>query len=344
MLRKYSFILFFVAPLFIIAPIEVSYLVEANSIIYSGKEWKLIRDDNGELSSMIVDNDRNFSTAKTDYIFDRGDVAKINFFTHGKTVNKNDTIAVINSDVINQSIITLTTQLEIARANLNDSKTGEKPSVRDEFQERLNIAVNNVKFTKGQLTRAEKMVKEDLISELEYEQYKNAYDLAVINKGLAEKTLENVLTGEKPELVHVYQSQITSLKERLNILKAMKEKYVITAPFGGIINYYQDSVNLIKIKNPDDYLVKIPVKVYEIGYVDIGDSVECTIDRTDRVYNAVVTNIEDEIRVRGREQFFLVTATIKNPDQFIRPGMISRASIYSEDIPLYAFAKRKLGF
>ena len=37
--------------------------------------------------------------------------------------------------MINQSIITLTTQLEIAIANLNDSRTGENPSVRDEFQE-----------------------------------------------------------------------------------------------------------------------------------------------------------------------------------------------------------------
>lgn len=344
MLRKYSFILFFVAPLFIIAPIEVSYLVEANSIVYSAKEWRLLRDANGELSSMIVDNDRNFSTAKTDYIFDRGDVAKINFFTHGKTINADDTIAVINSDVINQSIITLTTELEIAKANLDDSRTGEKPSVRDEFQERLDIAKNNVVFTKKQLSRAEKMVKEDLISELEYEQYKNAYDLAVINNGLAVKSLETVSTGEKPELVQVYQSQITSLRERLNILQAKKEKYVITAPFGGIINYYQDSINLIKIKNPDEYLVKIPVKVYEISHVDIGDSVECSIERTDNVYKAVVTNIEDEIRVRGREQFFLVTARIHNPDKFLRPGMISRASIYSDDIPLYAYAKRKLGF
>ena len=70
MIRKYSVILLFIAPLFILAPFEVNYLIEANSLVYSAKEWRLLRDNNGELSSMIVDNDRNFSSAKTDYIFD----------------------------------------------------------------------------------------------------------------------------------------------------------------------------------------------------------------------------------------------------------------------------------
>ncbi len=344
MIRKYSVILLFIAPLFILAPFEVNYLIEANSLVYSAKEWRLTRDNNGELSSMIIDNDRNFSTAKTDYIFDRGDVAKISFYDHSKTINEDDTIAIINSDVINQEMITLKSELAVAQANLKDKLTGEKKSVIKEFDDRLKIAKNNVEFTKLQLKRADKMVKEDLIPQLEYEQYKNAHDLAVINLELADKSLETVSTGEKSEIIDVIQSQISTLKDRIKILEQKKDKYIIRAPFSGLINYYQDSIDLIKIKHPSEFIVKIPVKVYEIGYVDLNDKVELTIDKTDNIYNAVITNIEDEIRIRGRNQFFLVTARVTNPDKFIRPGMICKASIYSEEIPLYTFAKRKLGF
>lgn len=344
MIRKYSIILLFVAPLFILAPFEVSYIIEANSLVYSAKEWRLTRDANGELSSMIIDNDRNFSIAKTDYIFDRGDVAKINFFEYVKTINKNDTIAIINSDVINEQIITLESALSVAKADLQDKLTGEKVSIVKEFDDRLKIAKSNVEFTKLQLLRAEKMVQEDLIPQLEYEQFKNANNLAKINLELAEKSLETVSTGEKSEIIDVIKSQILTLKDRIAILEQKKDKYIIKAPFGGIINYYQDSVTLIKIKNPSSFIVKIPVKVFEIGYVDINDKVELSIDKTDNLYNAVITNIEDEIRIRGRDQYFLVTAKVSNPDKFIRPGMICKSSIYSEEIPLYQFAKRKLGF
>jgi|GEM_PF-1407478 len=344
MIRKYSVILFFIAPLFILAPFEVNYLIEANSLVYSAKEWRLTRDDNGELSSMIIDNDRNFSTAKTDYIFDRGDVAKINFYNHNKSIKENDTIAVINSDVVNEQIITLQSELAVAKAEYRDKITGEKASIIKEFNERLDIAQNNVEFTTLQLERAEKMVKEDLIPQLEYEKYKNANELAKINLKLARKSLETVSTGEKNEILEVIQSQINTLEDRIAILQQKKDKYIIKAPFDGMINYYQDSTNLIKIKDPSVFIVKIPVKVYEIGYVDINDKVELSIDKTENVYQGVITNIEDEIRVRGRDQYFLVTARVLNPDKFIRPGMICKASIYSEEIPLYTFAKRKLGF
>lgn len=344
MLRKYSVILLFIAPLFILAPFEVNYLIEANSLVYSAKEWRLTRDNNGELSSMIIDNDRNFSTAKTDYIFDRGDVAKINFFNHNKTIDENDTIAIINSDVINEQIIGLESELAVAKAEFRDKVTGQKASIIKEFDDKLKIAKSNVEFTALQLKRAEKMVKEDLIPQLEYEQFKNAHDLAKINSELAYKSLETVSTGEKSEILAVIQSQINTLEERIVNLKQKKDKYIIKAPFSGIINYYQDSIDLIKIKDPSNYIVKIPVKVYEIGYVDLDDKVELSIDKTDNIYNAVITNIEDEIRIRGRHQYFLVTARVTNPDKFIRPGMICKASIYSEEIPLYTFAKRKLGF
>lgn len=344
MIRKYSVILLFIAPLFILAPFEVNYLIEANSLVYSAKEWRLTRDNNGELSSMIIDNDRNFSTAKTDYIFDRGDVAKINFFNHDKFINEDDTIAVINSDIINEQIITLQSELAVAKAEYRDKFTGQKASIIKEFDDKLEIAKSNVEFTQIQLLRAEKMVKEDLIPQLEYEQFKNANNLAKINLQLAHKSLETVSTGEKSEILDVIQSQIKTLEERLANLEQKKDKYIIRAPFSGLINYYQDSIDLIKIKHPSEFIVKIPVKVYEIGYVDLNDKVELSIDKTDNIYSAVITNIEDEIRIRGRNQFFLVTARVTNPDKFIRPGMICKASIYSEEIPLYSFAKRKLGF
>ena len=344
MIRKYSVILLFIAPLFILAPFEVNYLIEANSLVYSAKEWRLLRDNNGELSSMIVDNDRNFSSAKTDYIFDRGDVAKIEFYNHSKDIQSGDTIAVINSDVINEQILTLQSELEIAKAEYKDKSSGEKISVVKEFQKKIKIAQNNVEFTSLQLQRAEKMVKEDLIPQLEYEQYKNANDLAKINLILAKKSLESASTGEKTEILRIINSQINTLEERITNLVQKRNKYIIEAPFDGIINYYQDSINLIKIKNSSDLIVKIPVKVYEIGYVDLDDKVELSIEKTDKLYNATITNIEDEIRIRGRDQFFLVTARINNPDRFIKPGMICKASIYSDKIPLYSFAKRKLGF
>ena len=140
MIRKYSVILLFIAPLFILAPFEVNYLIEANSLVYSAKEWRLLRDNNGELSSMIVDNDRNFSSAKTDYIFDRGDIAKIEFYNHSKDIQSGDTIAVINSDVINEQILTLQSELEIAKAEYKDKSSGEKISVVKEFQKKIKIA------------------------------------------------------------------------------------------------------------------------------------------------------------------------------------------------------------
>lgn len=323
---------------------EITYVIDANSLVYTTKEWRLMRDDNGELSSMIIDNDKNFSTSKTDYIFDRGDVAKVNFTEHNKTINKNDTIAIINSDAIDESIISLKSELAVAKANLLDKMSGQKASVVNEYNEKLKIAKNNVEFTKSQLQRAEKMVKEDLIPHLEYEQYKNSYDLAIINSQLAQKSLLTVSTGEKSEIINVIQSQINSLEDRLQNLEFKKSKYVITAPFSGMINYYQDSIDLIKIKDPSDYIVKIPVKVFEIGYIKLNDRVELSIDKTDKKYKAIISNIEDAITVRLRDQYFLVTAHIINPDKFLKPGMVCKATIKTDKVPIYTFAKRKLGF
>jgi multidrug efflux pump subunit AcrA (membrane-fusion protein) len=293
---------------------------------------------------MIIDNNRNFALSKTDYIFDRGDVAKIELSEFEKFVNKGDTVAVINSDIVNENIAALESQLAIAQANLQDKLTGQKTSIIKEYNNRLKIATNNVGFTREQLQRADVMVKKDLISQLEYEQYKNAYDLAIINQQLAEKSLLTVSTGEKPELVNVFRTQVHSLEMQIENLRSKKDKYMIEAPFAGTINYYLDSIDLIKIKDQSDFIVKIPVKVFEIAYVNISDSVELDINKTDRIYKAVITDIDDEVMVRERDQFFLVTAHILNPDKFLQPGMICRATIYADKIPLYTFVKRKLGF
>lgn len=344
MIRKYSIILFFFAPLLILAPIEVTYMIDANSLVYTSREWKLIRDDNGKLSSMIIDNNRNLAISKTDYVFDRGDVVKINIATYKSKVKKDDTVAVINSIITNENILALQSELAVAKANLQDKLSGQKPSIIKEYQNRLKIADNNVGFTKEQLHRAEIMVKKDLISQLQYEQYKNAYDLAVINQNLAEKSLVTVSTGEKPEIVQVFQAQVNSLEKQIRTLELKQSKFSIEAPFSGTINYYLDSINLIKIRDISDYIVKVPVKVFEIGYVNVGDTVELEISKTNKLYKAVVSNIDDEVMVRVQDQYFVVTAHILNPDKFLHSGLICRATIYADKIPIYSFVKRKLGF
>ncbi len=296
------------------APFKIPFAAESIGRVFPAREWQLVQDQTGRISSVIRDY-RLGSTQQIDaYQFEQGDISGLSFdLPADRFVHVGDTVVRMYSIRQNEEIQNIQAQLALYNAQLRADVTGDKPPVVQEAENRLHFAEQDLVLREKTYRIKKPLWEQKLIALTEYQEVENAYELAKIQVEINRKTLENVTTGLKNESVGITQAQLQGLKNRLEILRRKGLSFVLRAPFSGWIVPAALPEEQLILQQCDEYVVQIPIKVEYLPYLNDSTAITVTDVQTRRSFPAKLLQTGTKVEVLDNRQVSLLTAVLK-PD------------------------------
>jgi HlyD family secretion protein len=228
-----------------------------------------------------------------------GRVDKI-FMEAGTMVKKGEPILeLVNTDLLlnimwrDADFVQQSNQLRQVRLNFEQ--------YRQTLRQQMNTIENDLAKQKSAFERNEKLYKEDLLSEFEYEKYKLDYEYQLRNRDI-------VAESQKKELEY-RDEQLQSLEEQLrrmeSNLKASKQKLealVIRAPISGQLSSLDAEIGQFKAPGAeigqidvlDAFSVRAQIDEFYISRVQAGQKGEFDLGQT--TYNLNIRRVFPEVR------------------------------------------------
>lgn len=326
---------------------QVPYVAESIGKVLPVQEWRLVQDQTGRLSSVIYDNKLGAAQQIDAFQFEQGDFSGIRLdIPAGTFVEAGDTVVRLYSIRQRQEIQEIEAQLSFYAAQLQSDKTGDKPPIVQEAENKLHFAEQDLKLKDDFYQLKKKLKEEGLIAATEFQIAENDWNLAKIQVEIARKYYENVNTGLKTESVGITEAQLQGLKNRLNILKQKGLSFVIRAPFAGWVVPSVLPEELLTLQRADEYVVKIPVRVEQLPYLHPDVAIRVTDVQTRRVFPARYDALGSKVEVLDNRQVSLLTALIFPDSTRLRlsTGVSALCKIDFGNVTQREYLKRILNF
>jgi len=255
----------------------------------------------------------------------------------GQRVAQGDLIARLRPDEFQARLDALQGQLARARADLQALQAGARPEEQQRLEAQLRSADATLANARVDLDRANRLLRSQTISRLEFDRSDTAFRVALENREAARASLDQSLTGREEDIL-AKQAEITGLEARVVEAGIQLADTKLAAPYAGVIaRRFVEQGQSIRAKQP---VVKFQdVEEIEIA-VDVPESVMASSLRT-----ADITGLTAEFSaahgrgfpVQVREiaqradpvtQTFNVRATMQAPsDLNLLPGMTATVTM-----------------
>lgn len=326
-------------------PIQVNYSFKSTARIYPLKEWFLKRGQEDSYITEMRSYETNALSHLKSFKFERGDISEVligDTLVSGTMVKAGDTIAYIHSFYIANEIVRLENLKSVAEENLASSLVGAKPATIDEARQQYNFAKQQLELEKKNYERNLKLVRDSIISQAEFDLVENNYQLAAINVEIANNKLMDANTGVKEEDVNVIRQQIDSYNRELEVLRELRGHYYVVSPIDGVVNSNQVLDGIFSISDTTRYILKIPVKVNNVQYLDRISGIRFSIPGYTEKINASFIDLDDNVSILPDQQIVMAKALIPGGQFKIMPGMVVQCSVYCDRITILAFLKRSI--
>lgn len=292
-------------------PIQIPYSAESIGRVLPAQEWRLVQDQTGRLTSVVRDHKLGAAQQIDAFQFEQGDFSGIKIdIPAGSFVAAGDTVVRMYSIRQREEIQAIEAQLALYSAQLQSDKTGDKPPIVQEAENKLHFAEQDQKLKEDFYHLKKKLKDDGLIAATEFQTAENDWRLAKIQVEIARKTLESVDTGLKPESVGITEAQLRGLKNRLNILKQKGLAFVIRAPFSGWVVGSVLPEELLTLQSANEYVVQIPVRVEQLKYLNSGAAIHVTDVQTQHIFPARYASIGSRVDVLDNRQISMLTAMV----------------------------------
>ena len=324
-------------------PIKVHYSFDATAIVYPTKEWYFSRGQDDSYVSELHDFKTNVISNLKGYKFERGDIAEVDLredLISGGIISETDTIAYIHSFDIESKIIELESLIAVEKASLKVNLAGEKKTLIDQAQQSLQYAKQQLVLEEKNYNRQLKLHNDSIISQAEFEIYENAYYLAEINVQIAHNELLNIETGRKSEEIEYIIKKIDSYTREIELLKKQQSQYYIIPPISGKLSFNTVLNGLVTVSDFSQFLLKIPVKVYNIQYLDRISGIRFSIPGYDDEMEASFIDLDENVNLLSNQQMVIAKALVNKSVQGIYAGMAVKCSVICDEITIFEFLKR----
>lgn len=323
--------------------IKPNLTIKTLSEVFPKEKWILTRGTNGQLISSMIDYESGHTVQYNLNQFERGEFISLKYFFNPKEkkfFNKGDTIMSIYSSEVEDRLVTIEGELNVAKANLTSQSTGQKEALIKEAESRLNYIDEKIKEQKVLYERSKSLYEKELISQQDYEIQKWIIDLLEIEKKIYKAQLENLSTGVKPEEINLLKSQIAALESRLNFLKKRKNDLTITSPISGsLLNVFSQDT-LMTLINDREVILHTPVKISDLEFLKNGSTVNLQINKS--YYTGFIVLINKEVKLLNNQQVVFISTKLDNKDGKLLPGMILESLLQIKEISLIEYIQRLL--
>lgn len=343
--RYFLLLILLLAVITLFLPIKVHYSFEATAKIYPLKEWFLGRGQDDSYVTEMQNYETNVISHVKSYKFERGDISEVLIdpdMVSGDLVEKGDSIAYINSFFIENELIRLRNLKHVEEGNLSASLVGEKKALIDQARQQYNFAKQQLDLEKKNFNRYTKLYNDSIISTAEYEIYENSYQLAQINVDIALNELESAETGVKNEDVDVIRQKIDSYEREIQNYTKLKEQYHILAPVSGIVSFNAVINGIIAISDTSKYILKIPVKVNNVQYLDRISGIRFSIPGYNDKLDASFIDLDETVSLMSDQQLVMAKAVITGGQLKLYPGMAVKCMVLCDRITIMNYLRRSI--
>jgi len=160
------------------------------------------------------------------------------------------------------------------------------------------------------------------------------YDLALSKLMDAQREWERLKDGPNADDIRAAEARVAAAEATVSLGR-------IEAPFSGTITQVHPKVGdlvstgtpAFRIDDTDQLFVDVEISEVDINKVDIGQNAELSFDAVpNRTYSAKVTSVASVGTETEGAVNFLVSLTISDPDENVRPGMTAAVNIIVSEI------------
>lgn len=200
-----------------------------------------------------------------------------------KTVQKGDTLIILNSDKLNEQIALATKKIQendlfisdlacLLSAKYSQLLTPKYKGEYYRFKAKINEQKISVNYLRKELSTQKSLVEQKVISNFDYLQSKNNYDKANEQLKALEQDYQTNWVAEQTTL----NQQNIELASNIKQLEKEKNQYVILAPLSGSLvqvagfqkgNFISPSQNLAYISSNNLLLAECYISPSDIGYI-----------------------------------------------------------------------------
>ena len=346
--RRYVLLaILFLIIIVLFLPIKVHYSFHAIAKIYPLKEWSLNRGQDDSYVSEMHNYKFNVLSHVKSYKFERGDVSEVfhqESYASGDLVENGDTLAYINSYYIENELAKLYSLKSVEEENLKMSLAGEKQELIEQAEQEYNFQMQQLELEKKNYTRYQKLFEDSIISTADFEVHENAFRLAEINLEIAGKNLNSMQTGDKEEEIDYIRQRIEGYEREIQSYEKLRDQYFIISPISGIASFNSGLNGLITISDTSEYILKIPVKVNDVQYLDKITGIKFSMPGYSDKLDASFLDIDESVSLLSNEQLVMAKASISGGQLNLIPGMAVQCSVVCDKITLIKYLQRRIKF
>jgi hypothetical protein len=331
--------------LLVFVPFKIPFSIKAYGKICPSKQWILEKGDNGQLIQKIINYETGLIETYCVIQFNRGETGEFAFYSDvcsKSIIDKGDTIAVISSSDLNERLIKQKGELELAKSNLSASKVGEKETVIQEYQNRLEQAKAEHEEQQNIWNREQKLYTNKLTSIEEYESAKNKVNLSLLNVSLATSQLEAVQTGEKPEQIKLLLTQIEALQCELKTLEKRLESYTIQSPFGGRVSSLLASDTLLVISEVSQNIAFIPIQIDKYEMIKTARAIKLNSTGLNQLAKGKLISVNQEPKIVQGESVLIASVLVEGEFNQSSSSSIAECTFECEPVSLFDYVERLL--
>ena len=338
---------------FFMYPGEIPYSIECMGKINPIKEWNITRRNDG-LIMATLQNHGNGSIEKYSVTqFERGDPVKFNVQSSiipGASVTAGDTVGWIESKELKSRLVQLNGELRTQKDLLRMAMTGEKQTIIEEAQKRLEYAKGQVEEQKIIVNRSKTLYETKFIPFQDYEISQNTLRLLEINVEIAESHIRTLQSGSKKEEIDMISSQITSLGNMIDTLLEQYNDYTLLSPISGRVldpvsgNVLDPAIDppIVKVGDISSYSVIIPIQLKIRKYIELRQKIEIRMADSKISHYAEIIKIGNTVHIMIGDQYVMVIGQLNPNGEDILTGTITRCSVVCDPITLREYFFRKV--
>ncbi|MFA8300167.1 MAG: hypothetical protein ACEPOV_08400 [Hyphomicrobiales bacterium] len=331
--------------LIFLIPIKLPYSFKATGKIYPIKTWQLLSSEISEFKIKEINYLSGSTRFLSDFKFQENDIVNYNVnssLKNFKKINCKDTIAIFSSLNLNQNIDLVSNMIVEEQLLLKSESCGRKDDIINSIKAKKQKANYELILAKKEFDRTSKLHNDNIISQAIYDASFNKLKIAESNLKEVSHLLKSASSGLKDEVINWRKSKIESLEERLSTLCSQRHQYTLTSPFNGIVQFPENSEELITIEDTDSLVLIIPIRYRDNKYVSKGHNVLFSAEGSFQQYKAVILDKDQNVQNINQQQVIFVKALILDKCQKIIPNLLVSGKFQCEPVSLFEYLSRSL--
>ncbi len=269
------------------------------------------------------------------------------YIEQGDVLKKGDKILEIEDEEYAAQVKIAEARVASLKARLAELKAGSRPQEIASAKSNVASAEATFKMREADLERLKKLAEEKIISAQEFDQMKQAYEVAKAALDSIRKNAELVVIGPRKEMIDAATAQLREAEANLEYARTQQSYTIIHAPIDGTVleklaekgelvtntNFGGTrgaKSSVVSMANLSDLQVELDINENDLPKVKMGQKCKIKLDsEPDTEYDGEV----DEISPQADRQKATVQVKVKivNTGKVLRPEVNARVTFIEEE-------------